>query len=146
MESSGSVTPPERVRAELGAILRALRDASRRTLSEVAGEAGCSPAHLSEVERGRKDVSTDLLVAIAYALRAPVADVYAELGERLRSDAPGAGALWSRDPQRQLYAAAATLPIEALRSVAHFSAFLATAEATPTRRRIGFTPHREDRP
>jgi hypothetical protein len=44
------------VRTALGAILRQRREATRRTLTEVAGEAGLSPAHLSEVERGRKEV------------------------------------------------------------------------------------------
>src|ERR1700682_5908497 len=46
------------VRSALGAVLRQRREATRRTLTEVAGEAGLSPAHLSEVERGRKEGST----------------------------------------------------------------------------------------
>ena len=41
------------VRLALGSILRSRRLAAGRTLSEVAAEAGLSPAHLSEVERGR---------------------------------------------------------------------------------------------
>ncbi|HEX9099139.1 MAG TPA: helix-turn-helix transcriptional regulator, partial [Candidatus Dormibacteraeota bacterium] len=44
------------VRAALGSVLRQRREAVHRTLTEVAGEAGLSPAHLSEVERGRKEV------------------------------------------------------------------------------------------
>ncbi|TMD10324.1 MAG: helix-turn-helix transcriptional regulator [Chloroflexi bacterium] len=45
------------IRLVLGSVLRARREAARRTLSEIAAEAGLSPAHLSEVERGRKEVS-----------------------------------------------------------------------------------------
>src|SRR5258708_13581851 len=56
------------VRSALGAVLRQRREATRRTLTEVAGEAGLSPAHLSEVERGRKEVSTERLLAVAHAL------------------------------------------------------------------------------
>ena len=51
------------VRAALGAVLRGRREAVHRTLTEVAAEAGLSPAHLSEVERGRKEVSTERLLA-----------------------------------------------------------------------------------
>ncbi|MFI5270102.1 MAG: helix-turn-helix domain-containing protein, partial [Chloroflexota bacterium] len=56
------------VRGALGSVLRQRREAVHRTLSEVAAEAGLSPAHLSEVERGRKEVSTDRLLAVAHAL------------------------------------------------------------------------------
>ena len=67
----------------MGAVLRGHREGQGRSLGEIAGEAGCSPAYLSEVERGRKDVSTELLVAIAYALAVPIATVYIDLGRRL---------------------------------------------------------------
>ena len=53
---------------ELGGVLRGHREGQGRSLGEIASEAGCSPAYLSEVERGLKDVSADLLVAITYAL------------------------------------------------------------------------------
>ncbi|TMC40019.1 MAG: helix-turn-helix transcriptional regulator, partial [Chloroflexi bacterium] len=52
------------IRQVLGSVLRARREAARRTLSEVAAEAGLSPAHLSEVERGRKEVSIERLIAV----------------------------------------------------------------------------------
>src|ERR1700693_5926377 len=75
------------VRSALGAVLRQRREASRRTLTEVAGEAGLSPAHLSEVERGRKEVSTERLVGVAHALGARAADIYADLARLLGADA-----------------------------------------------------------
>jgi transcriptional regulator with XRE-family HTH domain len=123
------------VRRTLGEVLRGVREGSRRTLTEVAGEAAISPAHLSEVERGLKDISTDLLVAVTHALGVPAADIYLELGRRLDPERAGATA-WTQDPRRQLRIASASLPDEALRSLAHFSAYL--ADARQTKPRIGF--------
>jgi transcriptional regulator with XRE-family HTH domain len=123
------------IRRCLGEVLRGVRESHRRTLTEVAGEAGVSPAHLSEVERGLKDISTELLVAVTHALAVPVADVYVELGRKLDPERAPA-TTWPEDPRRQLRLATASLPDEALRSLAHFSAFLATAQQPKPR--IGF--------
>ena len=129
------------VRSALGAILRQRREASRRTLTEVAGEAGLSPAHLSEVERGRKEVSTERLLAVAHALGARPADIYAELARILGAD-PDRPA-WPEDPPAKLRLATASLPLEALRSVADFSAYLAMANPPPRPNpRIGFDTRR----
>jgi transcriptional regulator with XRE-family HTH domain len=117
------------VRGALGAILRQRREASRRTLTEVAAEAGLSPAHLSEVERGRKEVSTERLLAVAHALGVRPADVYADLARLLGADADRPA--WPEDPPVKLRLATASLPLEALRSVADFSAFLAMANPPP---------------
>src|SRR5439155_884331 len=67
------------VREALGAVLRGRRQAARRTLSEVAAEAGLSPAHLSEVERGLKEASIERLLAVSHALGARPAEIYADL-------------------------------------------------------------------
>src|SRR6202162_2926377 len=75
------------VRSALGAVLRQRREATRRTLTEVAAEAGLSPGHLSEVERGRKEVSTERLLAVAHSLGARPADIYADLARLLGADA-----------------------------------------------------------
>jgi transcriptional regulator with XRE-family HTH domain len=125
------------VRAALGAVLRRRREAARRTLSEVALEAGLSPAHLSEVERGRKEVSTERLLAVAHALGARPAEIYAELARLLGADTERPS--WPEDPPAKLRLATAALPLEALRSVADFSAYLAMANPPPKPRpRIGF--------
>ena len=125
------------VRGALGAVLRRRREAARRTLTEVAAEAGLSPAHLSEVERGRKDVSTDRLMAVAHALGVPPADLYADLARFLGAD-PDHPA-WPEDPPVKLRLATASLPLEALRSVADFSAYLAMSNPPPKPRPpIGF--------
>jgi transcriptional regulator with XRE-family HTH domain len=125
------------VRGALGAVLRRRREATRRTLTEVAAEAGLSPAHLSEVERGRKEVSTERLLAVAHALGAPPAEIYAELARLLGADPEHPS--WPEDPPVKLRLATASLTLEALRSVADFSAYMAMANPPPrTRQRIGF--------
>ncbi len=118
-------------------MLRGRREAARRTLSEVAAEAGLSPAHLSEVERGRKEVSTERLLAVAHALGARPAEIYADLARLLGADTDRPA--WPEDPPAKLRLATAGLPLDALRSVADFSAYLAMAHAPPRPRpRIGF--------
>jgi len=129
------------VRSALGAVLRRRREASRRTLTEVAAEAGLSPAHLSEVERGRKEVSTERLLAVAHALGAPPADIYADLARLLGADPEHP--TWPEDPPVKLRLATASLTMDAMRSVADFSAYLAMANPPPRpRTRIGFEPRR----
>jgi transcriptional regulator with XRE-family HTH domain len=110
-------------------------------LTEVAAEAGLSPAHLSEVERGRKEVSTDRLLAVAHALGIRPADMYADLARLLGADSDQR--VWPEDPPVKLRLATAGLPMDALRSVADFSAYLAMANPPPRpRQRIGFEPRR----
>ncbi len=129
------------VRRALGAVLRSRREAARRTLTEIAGEAGLSPAHLSEVERGRKDISTERLVAVAHALGIRPAEVYAEVSRLLGAEPEQR--VWPEDPPVKLRLATASLPLDALRSVADFSAYLAMANPPPRPKdRIGFVPRR----
>ena len=129
------------VRTALGGVLRAHRAAAGRTLTEIAAEAGLSPAHLSEVERGRNDISTERLVAVAHALDVRPAALYAEIARVLGASA-GEQA-WPDDPPAKLRLATASLPLDALRSVADFSAYLAMANPPPRRKGpIGFTPRR----
>jgi transcriptional regulator with XRE-family HTH domain len=117
------------VREALGAVLRGRREALRRTLSEVAAEAGLSPAHLSEVERGLKEASIERLLAVTHALGARPADIYADLARVLGADEHRRA--WPEDPPVKLRLATAGLPMDALRSVADFSAFLAMANPPP---------------
>src|SRR5260370_42054020 len=55
-------------REVLGQRLRALRQEHQETLAETAGRAGLSPQYLSEVERGRKEPSGEMIAAPAGAL------------------------------------------------------------------------------
>jgi transcriptional regulator with XRE-family HTH domain len=129
------------VREALGSVLRQRREALHRTLTEVAAESGLSPAHLSEVERGRKEASTEKLLAVAHSLGVRPADLYADLARVLGADPEQRS--WPEDPPVKLRLATASLPLEALRSVADFSAYLAMANPPPRARpRIGFEPRR----
>ncbi len=55
-------------RSALGSELRASRIAQSRTLRDVAREARVSLGYLSEVERGQKEASSELLAALCNAL------------------------------------------------------------------------------
>jgi transcriptional regulator with XRE-family HTH domain len=55
-------------RVALGRQLRAERSARGERIADVARRAGVSPQYLSEVERGRKDPSSEILSALAGAV------------------------------------------------------------------------------
>lgn len=69
----------------VGEVLRRERRAQGRTLKEVSEASRISMAYLSEVERGRKEASSEVLAAAAQALGLSLADVLALAGERLVS-------------------------------------------------------------
>jgi transcriptional regulator with XRE-family HTH domain len=71
------------LRTMLGQVLRRVRLAQRRTLADVARAARVSMPYLSEVERGRKEASSEVLAAICEALRTDLSDVLAEVGHDL---------------------------------------------------------------
>ena len=60
------------LRDVIGEVLRRARTAQGRTLREVSDSARVSLGYLSEVERGRKEASSELLSAICGALDVPV--------------------------------------------------------------------------
>jgi transcriptional regulator with XRE-family HTH domain len=68
----------------LGQRLRALRLDQRETLSETAGRAGISPQYLSEVERGRKEPSSEMIAALAGALGITLTELTEQLAGDLR--------------------------------------------------------------
>ena len=72
-------------REALGHRLRALRLDQRETLSETAGRAGISPQYLSEVERGRKEPSSEMIAALAGALGTTLTELTGQVaGDLLR--------------------------------------------------------------
>lgn len=73
----------------IGAVLREERNAQERTLVDVADDAAVSVPYLSEVERGRKEVSSTVLGAIADALDLPLPVVLDRVADRLRVGAQG---------------------------------------------------------
>jgi transcriptional regulator with XRE-family HTH domain len=71
------------VREVIGDVLRQARTSQGRTLREVSDSARVSLGYLSEVERGRKEPSSELLNAICDALEVPLSEVLTDAGERL---------------------------------------------------------------
>ncbi|WPF65272.1 MULTISPECIES: helix-turn-helix transcriptional regulator [unclassified Corynebacterium] len=70
--------PEPLLREALGDALRAFRAEQRITLRELAESARVSPGYISELERGRKEVSSELLASVCHALGVTVADVLIE--------------------------------------------------------------------
>lgn len=64
-------------RTALGERLRRIRHERGERLADVAGRAGLSPQYLSEVERGVKDPSSEVVAALAGALGVSVVDLTA---------------------------------------------------------------------
>ena len=71
-------------REVLGRRLRALRQEQQETLSETAARAGISPQYLSEVERGRKEPSSEMIAALAGALGTTLIDLTEHVAGDLR--------------------------------------------------------------
>jgi transcriptional regulator with XRE-family HTH domain len=65
----------------LGDVLRRLRLRQGRTLREVSAAARVSLGYLSEVERGQKEASSELLTAICAALGTPLSQVFREVSD-----------------------------------------------------------------
>jgi transcriptional regulator with XRE-family HTH domain len=72
------------LRTQLGTTLRGHRLRQRRTLRDVSGAARVSLGYLSEVERGQKEASSELLASICDALDVELADLLAEVSQELR--------------------------------------------------------------
>jgi XRE family transcriptional regulator, stress-response regulator len=72
-----------KLREAVGEALRRRRQAQGRTLREVAEAAGVSLTYLSEVERGRKEASSEVLEAVCAALRFGLAELFFEVAETL---------------------------------------------------------------
>jgi transcriptional regulator with XRE-family HTH domain len=75
--------PRPLLRTTLGDVLRRTRREQGRTLADVARAAKVSMPYLSEVERGRKEASSEVLAAICDALRIELSDLLVEVGHDL---------------------------------------------------------------
>ncbi len=72
------------LREVYGRLLRRLRQGQGRTLAEVAAEAGVSMAYLSEIERGLKEPSSEILAAVCGALDATIVGLVGAAHQELR--------------------------------------------------------------
>ena len=87
------------LREAIGDSLRRTRVSQSRTLREVSNSARVSLGYLSEVERGRKEASSELLAAICDALDVPLSDVLSDVSETLASETPAPVASASAAPR-----------------------------------------------
>ncbi|MEU8364225.1 helix-turn-helix transcriptional regulator [Nonomuraea sp. NPDC048882] len=69
----------------LGECLRGLRHERGEKLSETASRAGVSPQYLSEMERGLKEPSSEMIAAVAGALDVTLIDLTLAVADNLRS-------------------------------------------------------------
>jgi len=92
------------LRTQLGNTLRGHRLRQRRTLRDVSGAARVSLGYLSEVERGQKEASSELLASICDALEVELADLLAEVSLEMR--------LADAGPVRPVPAGALRVPTE----------------------------------
>ena len=71
------------LRRVIGDALRARRQGQHRTLREVSTAANVSLGYLSEIERGQKEASSELLAAICEALGARLSELLGEVSGTL---------------------------------------------------------------
>lgn len=71
------------LRRELGDVLRERRRSQGRTLRDVSATASVSLGYLSEVERGEKEASSELLASICGALELPLSQVLIDVSSRM---------------------------------------------------------------
>ncbi|TPW76504.1 helix-turn-helix domain-containing protein [Schumannella soli] len=71
------------VRQEIGDVLRDVRLQKAMTLRQVASKASVALGYLSEVERGQKEASSEILASVAEALDTPISSIMREVGDRL---------------------------------------------------------------
>ncbi len=71
------------LREAIGETIRDLRMRRHRTLRQVSADAKVSLGYLSEIERGQKEASSEVLSWIAEALGLSVGDLMLEVAERL---------------------------------------------------------------
>jgi ribosome-binding protein aMBF1 (putative translation factor) len=91
LERTKESTMAALVREVIGDVLRQARTSQGRTLREVSDSARVSLGYLSEVERGRKEPSSELLNAICDALEVPLSEVLTDAGERMARQERAAG-------------------------------------------------------
>lgn len=77
-------------REAVGGVLRRARHDRGERLADTARRSGVSPQYLSEMERGLKEPSSEMLAAVAGALDLTLLDLTGAVAEQLRPAAPAA--------------------------------------------------------
>ncbi|RRS02132.1 helix-turn-helix domain-containing protein [Glycomyces terrestris] len=79
------------LRELLGETLRRRRRAQKRTLRDVSKQANVSLGYLSEIERGHKEPSSELLASVCGALQVRLSEVLAEVSREVAQHERGEG-------------------------------------------------------
>lgn len=74
---------PPLIREAYGRVLREVRRDQDRTLGDVAAQVGMSKQYLSEIERGKKEPSSEILRAICEALGMPLEHLLFRSGNKI---------------------------------------------------------------
>lgn len=102
-DRAAAQSPPDALwRMVLGSYLRGVRAGQGRILTDIAAEAGVSPQYLSEIERGRKEPSSEILSAVSGALGITLLDItrgVAQMLERAARPAVTIGGVHRRPRQ-----------------------------------------------
>lgn len=97
------------IREQLGGVMRDIRTSKAMTLGDVTKGARISVAHLSELERGRTEPSSEIIRTLADFYNVSQADIYLEVGARMSASDQLNGRLGTDDLTTLLYGA----PIDA---------------------------------
>ena len=81
----------------LGEVLRAHRVEQGRTLRQLSADARVSLGYMSEIERGRKEASSELLAAICGALDVPLSEVLLGVADAVALEETAMGLRLSKD-------------------------------------------------
>ncbi|MEW9532227.1 helix-turn-helix domain-containing protein [Microbispora sp. NPDC049125] len=98
------------LRQLLGDVLRRLRVRQNRTLREVSTLARVSLGYLSEVERGQKEASSELLASICGALGVPLSQVLREVSDQFALAELQAAPVLADMPEHERIPIAETVP------------------------------------
>jgi len=84
-QMSNQISPSEGLlRSHIGATLRRVRVAQGQTLRALSRNASVSLGYLSEIERGQKEASSELLAAICAALNLPISQLLVEVSRSMQ--------------------------------------------------------------
>ena len=86
------------LRSHIGAALRRARIEQGQTLRQLSREASVSLGYLSEIERGQKEASSELLAAICQALNFGIPNLLVEVSQTMRAEFANAAAALGNRP------------------------------------------------
>ena len=91
------------IREQLGGVLRDIRTSLNMTLGDVRDGARVSPAHLSELERGKTEPSSEIIRTLADFYQVSQAGLFAEVATRMAASDSVHGVKAKRDVETILF-------------------------------------------